>query len=74
MNVAKLTYFKPSGKYYTEGYLETNREHDFEFWEDVKIMCKHGLLPHIQSGWWEGTVLVETPGGVPALIVSEGES
>ena len=68
----QLTYFKPSGKYYSTGDYDTDREWMFEIFEEVRELRDAGNLPHLVKGSKEFHILVEVPGhphAYPALIV-----
>ena len=74
----KLTYFKPSGKYYSEGEYESKKLNPFEIYEEVKGMddvgVRPGLITGISGGYYN--ILIELPDhplGVPHLIPSKGE-
>ena len=67
MTSVKLTYFRPSGKYYTEGIYETFLQYDYDIYQEVSNFVSLHLVPHLQSGSWDGPILIEPAGGVPAL-------
>lgn len=64
----ELTYFKPSGKYYCEGSYFSDLDWHFEIYEEVKKMNFTGKLPDLDSGTWDGYILVTPENGTPALI------
>jgi hypothetical protein len=78
-----ITYFKPSGKYYESCLAEinanrkdngeTNIEADTFYMpgvcDQIREMNAAGQLPGLQSGRWEGFILVDHPHGYPCLIV-----
>lgn len=67
----KLTYFKPSGKYYSEGEYETQKQHVFEIFEEVRARSNDGQHPGLMPGMKTFTILVDPvghPQGYPALI------
>jgi hypothetical protein len=68
----KLTYFKESGKYYSNGEYETKQQMMYDVYEEVRQMQKDGKLPGlVDGGGKEFTVLVEIPDhpcGCPQLI------
>lgn len=74
MKKVTLTYFKPSGKYYCDGEYESILEFDFEIYEEVRVLKYHRNLPGLQSGNWEGGILIRPENGVMALINSESKS
>jgi hypothetical protein len=66
-----LTYFRPYGKYYSEGEYETNEPLLYKIWEEVKNMEKHPGL----SLYWNGIISVDVPDHPnthPCLIVGRG--
>ncbi len=71
----QLTYFRStnrSGKYYTEGFYETEKEHMFEIWEEVREMLEKRNLPGLVAGHDPYYVLVdvkEHPFYCPHLLV-----
>ncbi len=68
MKKVHLTYFKPSGKYYSEGEYTTALEHSFDIYPQVGNM-KKGEFPGLnESTLWGGYILVVPDNGVPALI------
>lgn len=64
-----LTYFKDSGKYYSEGEYETNLHQMFEICDEVRLMPFHPGL----SGKWDGFIHIMGDGDTayPCLIVPE---
>jgi len=74
----KLLYFKPSGKFYSEGTHQGN----FDSCSDgnvlymqsvvdwVKSLRNKGPLPGL-SGGWDGPILVDCDAGYPCLILPE---
>jgi len=56
-----LTYYKPSGKYYSEGSYETNQKHLFEIWDEVRAMGRLGQLPGITTDRNYFTISVDVP-------------
>lgn len=59
--IVKLTYFKLSGKYYSEGHYVTHKEHLFEIWDEVRGMQRTKNLPGLMHGHSEFVVLVNVP-------------
>lgn len=57
----KLTYFKETGKYYSEGEYETLKEHMFEIFREVRGRKIQGCLPGLIQGTNEFIVLIEVP-------------
>jgi hypothetical protein len=67
----KLSYFKASGKYYTDGEYETEHEHMWEVFDEIKQMQAEGRLPGLVPGCRAFTIFVDAsahPVGFPALI------
>jgi len=73
-----ITYFKPSGKFYSIEYHSGEFEHindipDVIYMNDVvdwiKQSREQGILPGLKSGKWEGYILVECLQGYPCLIL-----
>lgn len=61
----KLTYFKfdhQSGKYYAEGEFDSNKDHLFEIWEQVREMLNEKRLPGLVENHSAFYVLAEVPG------------
>lgn len=58
-----LTYFKPGGKYYSDGSYETDKEHLHDIFEEVRLMHSASALPDLSTGgkggWYH--VLVSVP-------------
>ena len=71
MQKVKLTYFKESGKYYSEGEFETEHPeyHDWLIIADIKRMVKAGKLPGLIQGCTEFHILMSGETVVPALIL-----
>lgn len=79
--VIKLTYFKESGKFYTnaqfEGIFERIGDHGQpiigpymnDVVEQVRGYIKDKTLPGLQSGSWDGPILVDCDLGYPCLIL-----
>jgi hypothetical protein len=72
-----LTYFKPSGKYYSEGeftrdYMRVGNLGEVvylpEVIEDVRAMQERGELPGLTSGRWEGAILITAEDGGQHLL------
>ena len=69
----KLTYFKSSGKYYSDGEYETSIPHIellhggakapplFQIWDEVAGMMVRGQLPDLIPGHSNFSVLVDVP-------------
>lgn len=70
----KLTYFKQSGKYYSEGSYETTRDDMYGIFEEVRAMLDSGKRPGLVDGATEFYVHAECPehpNNVPALFMPE---
>jgi hypothetical protein len=46
----KLTIFKPTGKYYTEGKYETEKPHLFQIWDEVAQKVRDRKIPGLVDG------------------------
>lgn len=69
MIIIILSYFKKSGKYYSEGTLEVpNIDRPWEIYERVRSLLKARSLPGLIKGHSNFTVHVHIPDGVPAVI------
>jgi len=72
----KLTYFNPSGKYYTEDSYDTKYLYPWEIYREVRDWAEGSLtlehMPGLASATWEGFILVQQDDGVPALICTLG--
>ena len=66
----KLTYFKKSGKYYTEAEYDSEYKtrEDWLVFQEVSLFQRDRKLPGLSSGTWNGYVLVSPLYGVPALL------
>ncbi len=61
MCTVKLTYFKPSGKYYSDGEYESNKEDLWEIWNEVEQKRESGHLPGLIEGHSPFIVSVDVP-------------
>ncbi len=57
----KLTYFRLSGKYYSEGEYESAKTHLFEIWREVRQFLLTRKLPGLVEGCSEFIILVDVP-------------
>lgn len=57
----ELTYFKPSGKYYSSGEYDTDPKPLFRIFEEVADKARTRNLPGLMVGHSEFIVLVEVP-------------
>ena len=67
--LVKLTYFKGSGKYYSEGTCYVEQKPLYEIWEEIKKM---ETLPGLVGNWPNGFILIDVPNhehNHPPLIV-----
>ncbi len=67
----KLTYFKRSGKYYTEGSYYSEKEYMYQIFEEVAELKENLQLPGLSSGDWEGIIHIYSdthPNAYPGLI------
>lgn len=58
----KLTYFKDSGKYYSEGEYNSNEKELYEIHDEVRVMIKDKCLPGLMENHSSFIVLVNVPG------------
>lgn len=68
----KLTYFKKSGKYYSDGTYKTDKLHLWEIWDEVRSMNENGGLPDLaetSKGWIISVKVKHHPFRHPHLIV-----
>jgi hypothetical protein len=68
----KLTYFKTSGKFYTEGEYTSEKLHIYQIFEEIKKMLTEGNWPGLTEGSHEFITLAEIPEhphNHPALII-----
>ena len=61
MYKVKLTYFKQSGKYYSEGEYETNKRYMYEILDEVKDLLRDKQLPGLMVGHSDFITLIEVP-------------
>ncbi len=57
----KLTYFKQSGKYYSDGEYWSGKLALYEIWEEVNEMLSSGKRPGLVNGKNEFYVTVDVP-------------
>jgi len=70
----KVTYFKPSGKFYAEGEYETFLDHMFEVFEEFEEMLKKGVRPGLVNGHSNFTAVLDCdnhPFGYPAAFIGK---
>lgn len=60
----QLTYFKDTGKYYSKGEYETEKEHLHEIWDEVREMIRQGTRPGLIKGCHEFHTLVNVAGHI----------
>lgn len=71
-----LTYFKDTGKYYSEGSYETEKEHLFSIFQEVQQKVQDRILPGLVRGCSEFIVGIDVPdhpNNHPRLIVPSTE-
>ena len=56
-----LIYFKPNGKFYSEGSFETEERHLFEIWNEVDVLVRTKTLPGLTEGAGGYIVLIDVP-------------
>ena len=66
----QITYFKRTGKFYTEEPLELpGMEDNYQLLELVRGLFKQGIYPGLSCSQWEGFALIQPrPDGVPRLV------
>lgn len=72
----ELTYFKPSGKYYSTGEYTSTKDHLFQILEEVEAMFAEHKRPGLVDGPQSFITLVNVPGHPhdhPNLIMPERE-
>lgn len=72
MHKIQLTYFKKSGKFYSSGDFVSDKLYMFDVFDEVKLMKDQNKLPDLQSGSWDGPILVNSethPNAYPGLIL-----
>jgi len=57
----KLTYFKTSGKYYSDGEYNTTQDTMHGIWQEVRLMRTMGKLPGLVDGCSEFITSVDVP-------------
>jgi hypothetical protein len=58
----QLTYFKDTGKYYSEGEYETELDSLTKIWEEVRAMIQQGKCPGLLEGRHDFHTLVNVAG------------
>ena len=64
----RLTYFAENGEYYCEGSYSTMYTRDAQIYLEVRAKRKLGFLPDLDSGFWDGFILVNPENGSPHII------
>lgn len=59
--LVKLNYFKPSGKWYSEGTYTTKEQFLYMIWEEIRLKMWNKELPGLSKGHDSYIVLVEVP-------------
>lgn len=70
----EITYFKPSGKFYSKGSYISSKEHMFEIYDEVEELFRLGKRPGLVDGHSGFSAYVECPEhelNVPCLIISK---
>jgi hypothetical protein len=71
-HLIKLTYFKRSGKYYSDGSYYSEKKYMWEIFDEVADMNANFLLPGLNSGdYWDGIIHIHSdthPNAYPGLI------
>lgn len=71
----KLTYFKPSGKFYTSSTMEVLNRPINEIFDKIENLLKQGIRPGLSYGHSGFHVLIEIPeheNNQPCLLVGKG--
>lgn len=77
MYTVHLTYFKPTGKYYSEASVMSAGPELFDIWDDVRTWMRTQCLPGLMAGHSEFIVLVEVPdhpNAHPHLMLPDGDA
>lgn len=59
--LVKLTYFTPSGKYYSKGSYTTNKRGLYDIWDEVEDMRVQEDLPGLSPGPSNFIISVDVP-------------
>lgn len=59
--IVKLTYFKPSGKYYSNGCYTTHKVELYDIWNEVENMQVRKELPGLSPGHSDFIISVDVP-------------
>lgn len=63
MQTVELTYFKPSGKYYSHGTYQSSKDDINHYWDEIQEFQRLGSLPGLMpGGGQEFIILVGAPG------------
>lgn len=66
----KLQYFKPNGKFYSDGSYKSDKVHMFEIEDEIRQLRANGKLPGITGNVWIIYVNAKAhPQGYPLLIL-----
>lgn len=69
----RFIYFKATGKYYSEGYRETEKHHLHEMFAEAKQLLASGVRPGLINGHSGFHVVVDVPEypfNVPQLFIN----
>ena len=59
--IVKLTYFKDTGKYYTEGSYSSTLDNLGDIWHEVQNLRSNGALPGLTPGYPLFYILIDVP-------------
>jgi len=63
LRTVKLTYFRASGKYYSDNEFEVNEDLNLhEIWDKVEEMIRDKDMPGMSDGYYPAFTLVDVPG------------
>lgn len=71
----KFTYFKPSGKFYSEGEYMTHESVFYYVEEEIRAMLEEGKRPGLVDGHDGFHVVIDAsdhPGGFPVMFPGQG--
>ena len=74
MFIVKLTYFKLTGRYYSDAEIEVEDLPLFKIWTSIRKLMDTGKLPGLVHGHGDFIILVEVPGHGhehPRLLIPE---
>lgn len=68
----RIVYYKDTGKYYSEGYYESEKDSMYEIFDEVRLMLVSGKRPGLVDGFSHFHVVVDCPdwvNNVPQLML-----